>query len=134
MTVLVQREVADRILSPPHAKTYGPLSVGMQHYASPRSGFLVPPGAFRPPPKVHSRAIGLEWREGVEDDWDFIAFVGRAFASRRKKLINNLTSAMPHRTRSDLEQAMQVSGLDLGLRPENLSPNQFLALWRALRD
>jgi len=132
VTVMLQKEVADRILAPPGTKAYGPLTVGIRHYAIVRSGFVVRPGAFRPPPRVHSRIVRLEWRENVPDAPDFIAFVGRSFSSRRKKLINNLASMFPARHRRDLEASLEDVGLSPDVRPENLTPGQFFALWQSL--
>jgi 16S rRNA (adenine1518-N6/adenine1519-N6)-dimethyltransferase len=132
VTVLVQKEVADRILAPPGTRTYGPLSVGIQHYATPKGGILVPPGAFRPPPRVFSRVVRLDWRPEAEDVAGFRGFVSGAFAARRKKLLNNLTAMFPGRTRPELEAVLASLGLSTDLRPEKLSPSQLLSLWKAL--
>lgn len=132
VTVLVQKEVADRILAPPRSRVYGPLSVGIQHYAIPRSGFLVPPGAFRPPPRVHSRVIRIDWRESVPDAPGFRAFVNRVFSARRKTLLNNLAAMFPERGKTELETRLADLGLDPGNRADSLTPTQLFALWEDL--
>jgi 16S rRNA (adenine1518-N6/adenine1519-N6)-dimethyltransferase len=132
VTVLVQKEVADRILAPPRSRVYGPLSVGIQRYAIPRTGFLVPPGAFRPPPRVHSRVIRLDWRDGVADAPGFRAFVSRVFSARRKTLLNNLVAMFPDRGKPELERRLEELGLDPGSRADSLTPGQLFAIWQAM--
>ena len=132
VTVLVQKEVAERILASPGTRVYGPLSVGIQHYAIPKGGFQVAPGAFRPPPKVHSRVVRLDWRAHVADVPGFRTFVGGAFSSRRKKLFNNLIAMFPGKGKEELAAALTACGLPPDIRPEGLTPGQFLALWRIL--
>jgi len=132
VTVLVQKEVADRILAPPGTRVYGPLSVGIQFYAHVRGGLLVPPGSFKPQPRVYSRVVRLEWRPEVPEAPAFRTFVTRAFSSRRKKLVNNLLPMYPGRSRKALEDVLRLSDIDVGARPESLTPSQFFALWTSL--
>jgi 16S rRNA (adenine1518-N6/adenine1519-N6)-dimethyltransferase len=95
--LMVQREVADRIVAAPGSRDYGLLSVTVQMYGPPVSLFTLPPGAFSPPPDVHSTVF--RWRFaprfaelGVEEG-AFFRFVRRAFAQKRKTLVNNLRAA-----------------------------------------
>ena len=76
---MIQKEVAERIIAKPGDDAYGPLSVLLQYYAVPVFGFTVPPGAFRPKPKVDSAVIRLEWKPGVQEARDFTDFVHQAF-------------------------------------------------------
>lgn len=133
VTVMLQREVAERIRAKPGSPDYGPLSLLIQYYATPIWGFTVSPGAFKPRPKVDSAVIRLEWRHGVADNPGFTDFVHRAFGSRRKKLLNNLTSMFPERTRSDLENILRDSGIDPAARAETLSLEAFLRVYNRLR-
>jgi 16S rRNA (adenine1518-N6/adenine1519-N6)-dimethyltransferase len=134
VTIMVQKEVADRILAGPGRKDYGPLSVGVQHYARVEPGFVLPPGAFKPPPKVQSRMIRLEWRPDVADNPAFIRFVRHAFASRRKKLVNNLAAIVPGSSREHRAQMLERAGAHENARPEELSPEQFLRLFSEIED
>ncbi len=65
VTIMLQKEVADRLRASAGSKDYGPLSLLIQYYATPIRGFTVPPGAFTPRPKVDSAVIRLEWKPGV---------------------------------------------------------------------
>ena len=132
VTVMVQKEVADRILAEPGTRQYSPLSIGIQYYADVAPGFTVPPGAFAPTPKVQSRVIRLTWHSDRPDSPKLIPFVGRAFASRRKKLINNLNAMYPEMNRQALTEVLENLSLNPDLRPENLSVKDFVRLHHAL--
>ena len=132
VTVMLQREVADRILAGPGGRQYGALSVATQYYAEIEGGFTVPPGAFTPPPKVHSRMLRLTWHANTADSPEFIVFVRRAFASRRKKLLNNIVPMFPGQGRTALIGILENEGIDRNARPEDLSVEAFTQLHRAL--
>ena len=133
VTVMIQKEVAERIRARAGSKSYGPLSVLLQYYATPTWGFTVPPGAFTPRPKVDSAVIRLDWRPNVPDAREFTDFVHRAFSSRRKKLVNNLAQMYPSRSREDVVQTLRASGLAEGVRAEELTVEQFLDVYNRLR-
>ncbi|MGB6193117.1 MAG: 16S rRNA (adenine(1518)-N(6)/adenine(1519)-N(6))-dimethyltransferase RsmA, partial [Terracidiphilus sp.] len=92
--LMMQREVADRVASQPGSRDYGALSVIAQMYGPVEKLLTLPPGAFSPPPEVHSSVI--RWRfaprfaELEVDETEFLDFVRRAFAQKRKTLSNNL--------------------------------------------
>lgn len=95
--LMVQREVADRIVADPGSRDYGLLSVTVQMYGPVERLFTLPPGAFSPPPDVHSTVF--RWRLaprfvelGVEES-PFLAFARQAFAQKRKTIANNLRAA-----------------------------------------
>ncbi len=132
VTVMLQKEVADRILAEPGTSQYSPLSIGIQYYAEVTPGFTVPPGAFTPKPNVHSKVIRLTWRPDIPDSPDLIAFVRRAFSSRRKKLINNLAGMFPHMDRQGFIEALESCTLNPNARPENLSVEDFKKLHQVL--
>ena len=132
VTVMLQREVADRILATPGGRQYGALSVGTQYYATIEGGFQVPPGAFTPPPKVHSRMVRMTWNRNVADSPEFIIFVRRAFASRRKKLLNNLSPIFPGMGRAELIGILEREGINSNARAEDLSVEAFVRLHRTL--
>ena len=130
---LVQREVAERMVATPGSKDYGALSVNLQAIATMEIVRHVPPGAFRPPPKVESAVVKVVPRpDPIADAGElkrFRTFVQGLFGMRRKQLGNALRSV------SDLtgEQAaavLQSLDIDPKARPETLSPAQFVALMR----
>jgi 16S rRNA (adenine1518-N6/adenine1519-N6)-dimethyltransferase len=129
VTVMLQKEVAERIRAKAGSHDYGPLSVLIQYYATPVRGFTVPPGAFTPRPKVDSAVIRLEWKPGVADNGPFTDFVHHAFGSRRKKLLNNLVSIFPQKTREELTAALEAAGVSRDARAETLSVEQFLGVY-----
>jgi 16S rRNA (adenine1518-N6/adenine1519-N6)-dimethyltransferase len=133
VTIMVQKEVAERIRAQPGSKDYGPLSVLVQYYATPKWGFTVPPGAFVPPPKVDSAVIHLDWRPDTPDFPKFTDFVHRAFGARRKKLLNNLTTIFPAKTREEMANVLVVEGLSRDARAETLSVDDFLRVYNRLR-
>ena len=129
VTVMLQKEVAERILATPSTRDYGPLSVLVQYYAAPTLGFTVPPGAFTPPPKVDSAVIRLDWKPGVPDFPAFTDFVHRAFSSRRKKLVNNLGAILHSCSKDELAELLRDSGIPLDARAETLSVEDFLRVY-----
>jgi 16S rRNA (adenine1518-N6/adenine1519-N6)-dimethyltransferase len=125
VTIMVQKEVAERLHAKPSTPAYGPLSVLVQYYATVKYGFTVAPGAFKPPPKIDSAVIRLEWRPQIPDAQPFTDFVHHAFASRRKKLANNLLGMFPTLDRDDVERRIQSAGIEVSARPEELSVDEF---------
>ena len=133
VTVMLQKEVADRIRAKPGDPDYGPLSILMQYYAEPVWGFTVPPGAFTPRPKVDSAVIRLEWKREVPTDEAFTDFAQLAFAARRKKLVNNLAAMANSPPREALEHLLEAEGIRVDARPETLSVEAFLGLYKRLQ-
>jgi 16S rRNA (adenine1518-N6/adenine1519-N6)-dimethyltransferase len=88
--VLVQLEVAERLVARPGTRDYGLLTVETQLFTTPEILFRVPPSAFSPPPKVESAAVRLEPRPVPPGAAGFLEFAGRAFRHKRKTLRNNL--------------------------------------------
>jgi 16S rRNA (adenine1518-N6/adenine1519-N6)-dimethyltransferase len=135
MGLLVQREVANRLVARPGTRDYGYLTVFTQMYSSPRTVLQVPPGAFSPVPKVHSALVRFEMRVGDRgvspaDEEEFISFLKQSFAYKRKKLLNSLSPMYP---RQKVEQEIQRLGLPLEIRAEQLSLEQFVAAFSGLR-
>jgi 16S rRNA (adenine1518-N6/adenine1519-N6)-dimethyltransferase len=99
MVIMVQREVADRIAAAPGGRDYGLLSATCQLYANVEKLLTLPPGAFAPPPKVHSTVLRLtiapRWQELGVSLKDFIDFLRLAFSQKRKTLTNNLKARYP---------------------------------------
>lgn len=136
LTLMVQREVAERITASPGRKEYGALSVLIQMVARPSIKFMVRPPAFFPPPKVESAVIQLSWKKErslnvEEEDW-IQKVVKASFSHRRKTLINSLNYSgliLP----PEPGRRIQAAGIDPGRRPETLSIEEFVRLAKALR-
>ena len=127
MTIMVQREVADRIISAPGTKEYGILSIAVQLFAEARKLFDVPPTAFWPVPKVTSSVIRLDIRSypGFKAEKEaFFRVVRAAFGQRRKTVLNALTAGLDI-PKSEMSEILKIAGVDEGLRPENLSIRDF---------
>jgi 16S rRNA (adenine1518-N6/adenine1519-N6)-dimethyltransferase len=124
--VMVQREVADRMLAPPGSKTYGVPSVVVGLHARGSRAFTVPPQVFEPRPRVESAVVLLERVDPDPSTERAIALAGAAFGQRRKMLRRSLTSAL-----ADPAATLAAAGIDPTLRAEDLSPNDFIAIARA---
>jgi 16S rRNA (adenine1518-N6/adenine1519-N6)-dimethyltransferase len=127
MHFMLQREVVDRMVAKPSTPAYGRLSVMLQTRFRMKKLFGVAPGAFRPPPKVESAVVRMEpMPKGELPEMDqkiFADLVRRAFSARRKTLRNAL----------GLEPAdFEALGIDPMLRPENLSPTDYIRIAQLL--
>lgn len=116
---MLQREVVERMVAAPSTPQYGRLSVMLQARFAMERLFVVAPGAFRPPPKVESALVRMRPLGAPEPPAAFAALVRRAFSARRKTLRNALGLA---------PQELAALGLDPALRPENLSPQDYLRI------
>ena len=139
ITVMVQKEVADRIRSGPDTKEYGALSLAVQYYAKPEIVTQVGAHAFFPRPNVDSTVLCLRAYETppVEADERFLfALIRAAFNQRRKTLANALSHGFRYEdrtlTREEVTQALRALGLSETIRGEALSLEQFAALSREL--
>ncbi len=140
LVILVQREVADRIAAKPGSSDYGLLSATAQLYARVEKLFTLPPGAFSPPPKVHSTALRLTMAPRQQElglnshaltNNGFIDFLRLSFGQKRKTLWNNLKS---NYAEPELRAAMIKAKVKPTARAEVLTLEQSAALFRALRN
>jgi 16S rRNA (adenine1518-N6/adenine1519-N6)-dimethyltransferase len=137
MTVMLQKEVADRISTGPGSREYGYLSVMVQYYCIATKLFEVSPSAFTPVPRVQSAVVRLTVRERpaveVLDEARFFALVRAAFAQRRKTILNNLKAAARSLQFTEaLESALEAASVAPQRRAETLSLEEFAALSWAL--
>jgi 16S rRNA (adenine1518-N6/adenine1519-N6)-dimethyltransferase len=127
LTLMLQKEVAERISASPGGKEYGYLSVLVQLYAEPRMDFVVPSEAFSPKPEVDSAVITLIIRDrraiSLRDEAFFMQVVKAAFSQRRKTLRNSLKQLGISKEKMDA--VMSATGIDLGRRAETLSVKEF---------
>ena len=131
-TLMLQREVADRLVAAPGLKEYGVLSILIQHAADVDTVLKLPAGAFRPPPKVLSSLVRLRFREprpAVHDEAFFARLVQAVFTRRRKTLANALLAMEDGRPISRRPaEALAAADLDGSRRPETLSIAEFARL------
>ncbi len=131
LVVTVQQEVARRIVAGPASTDYGLLTLLVRLHADARMAMRIPPGAFLPPPRVHSAVVVLTPRAPptITDPDLLDRLLHAAFGQRRKQLRNAWGSLAP---RAALERAARTSGLDLTRRGEELSLEEFCAFAEAL--
>ena len=129
VTVMVQKEVAQRIAATPGSADYSAFTVFCQYYAEPELLFDVPAHCFLPQPKVTSAVISLKVRKNRE--WDildqdiFFCTVRASFAMRRKKLSNGLASGFPELGKTGAAEVIEAAGFDANVRGETLSIPEF---------
>jgi 16S rRNA (adenine1518-N6/adenine1519-N6)-dimethyltransferase len=132
VTVMVQKEVAQRIAAKPGAADYSAFTVFCQYYAEPELLFDVPAGCFMPAPKVTSAVVQLKVRK--ERNWNildqdiFFRTVRASFAMRRKKLANGLASGFPELGKTGAAEVIAACGLDANVRGETLDIPAFAAI------
>ncbi len=135
IVIMVQKEVADRIAAEPGGSDYGILSATAQLNARVENLFTLPPGAFAPPPKVHSSVLRLtidpqQEKLGVAGD-GFIDFLRLSFGQKRKTLWNNLKE---NYEAASLKRALAEAKVKPTARAETLSLEESAAVYRALRN
>ena len=133
IVIMVQKEVADRIAAQPGGRDYGVLSATSQLYARVENLFTLPPGAFLPPPKVHSSVVRLtidpqQERLGVAGD-GFTDFLRQSFGQKRKTLWNNLRAKYDE---TGLKRALAEAHVKPTARAETLTLEESAAVYRAL--
>lgn len=132
--LMVQREVAERIAAVPGSRDYGLLTVTAQMYGTVESLFTLPPGAFTPPPQVHSTVF--RWRFAPRfaalnvGEHDFLAFARKAFAQKRKTLANNLRASGYAPTQ--IRDALAQTAIEPLARTETLSLEELASVFHVL--
>ena len=138
ITIMVQKEVADRMQEGPGSKDYGALSLAVQYYAKPEIVANVPPNCFIPRPNVGSAVIRLTRHDvppvEVKDEAYMFALIRASFNQRRKTLLNGLTNAGNLGvTKEQILAALEQMGLPATIRGETLTLEQFGELSNILR-
>ncbi len=143
--VVMQLEVAERVVSKPSRRDYGYLSVASQLFSQPKILLKIPPGAFRPRPKVSSALVEMKFpgpsaemnfvrnsREPIAQK--FLSFIHQCFAQKRKTLANNLKNyfAASDSPLGDIPDLLSSALIPVGARAEELTLAQFVALYRAV--
>lgn len=134
LILLLQKEVADRILAQPGQNNFSAMSIRLQFLANCHSVCEVPPNCFDPPPKVNSKVIAIEpikpeRRISQELEVQVDLIIRKAFIARRKKLRNTLVGLA---SRNELERLAESNGISLNQRPQELSKMEWLSLAKGL--
>ena len=136
VTVMVQKEVAQRIAAKPGTADYSAFTVFCQYYAQPQLLFDVPAHCFLPQPKVTSAVVTLKVRENrpwqIDDEKIFFRLIRASFAMRRKKLSNGIASGFPELGKAGAEQVILEAGFDANVRGETLGIPEFAAIANAI--
>jgi 16S rRNA (adenine1518-N6/adenine1519-N6)-dimethyltransferase len=132
--IVIQQEVAERIVAAPGRRDYGYLSVVSRWFGRPEIVFPIPPEAFQPPPKVYSALVhfrmpGERAHIRVDDETAFLEFVKECFAQKRKTLRNNLRA----RLGTKVDDVLSEAAVPPGARAEELSVAQLAELFRLVR-
>ena len=132
--IVIQLEVAARIVAPPGCRDYGYLSAFCQFYSKPEIVLRIPPGAFRPPPRVTSALVQMDLPGeraslGIENEPEFLRFVRISFGQKRKTLRNNLRAISSD---EKISVSLSAGSIRPDARAEQLSLLQFAALSRSL--
>ena len=138
ITIMVQKEVAERMQQTPGSKEYGALSLAVQYYAKPEIVANVPPNCFMPRPKVGSAVIRLTLHQNpvieVEDEEFMFRLIRASFNQRRKTLINGIGNAPNINVgKEEVKAALEEMGLSENIRGEMLSLEEFARLSNLLR-
>jgi 16S rRNA (adenine1518-N6/adenine1519-N6)-dimethyltransferase len=132
--VMLQKEVADRLVAVPGGEGYGALAIQVQLLADVDRLLALPPGAFRPPPAVTSALVRLRFRPAAADVGDHAVFqrlVRGLFHQRRKTLLNSLRPIVAASAHS-ADQVLERAGLNPSRRPETLTVDEMARLTRAV--
>jgi 16S rRNA (adenine1518-N6/adenine1519-N6)-dimethyltransferase len=131
VTVMIQKEAADRLCTPVGSRDSGAITVCTNYYAQVRQLFNVSRGSFMPAPNVDSTVIRLDIREypavTVSDEKKFFKMVKAAFAQRRKTALNSISSGMGL-SKTQVAEALRASGLDENVRAEKLTMDELALL------
>jgi 16S rRNA (adenine1518-N6/adenine1519-N6)-dimethyltransferase len=136
-TLMFQREVAERICALPSSRPYGALSVLVQSFAEAWILFGVPPGSFRPVPKIQSKVLRLRpfevprWKAAGVDYERFRKLVHAGFAARRKTIVNSLAVGL-QRDSGGLHEALEEAGIDAAMRPQQVGVDAWVRLAAAI--
>lgn len=138
ITVMIQKEVAERMAAKPSSKSYGSLTIAVQYYTDAKIVMAVPKTVFTPRPNVDSSILKLELRDEplvhVKNEDFFFTVVRASFAQRRKTLRNNLSSYFKDMDKAVLQDVFEQTGINGSRRGESLHIEEFAQLADALYE
>ena len=136
ITVMIQKEVADRLVTEPGKGDTGAITYAINYYTNPKRVLEVPNTSFIPAPKVNSSVIQLkvlkEPSVEVQNEQKLFELIKAAFMQKRKTLANAITNSGKYGSKEQIEKAIEELGLDLRIRPEKLTLEQFATLSKFL--
>lgn len=137
VTVMIQKEVADRLCAAPNSAEYGAITAACAYYAKTEKCFSVPPSSFVPAPKVTSEVIKMHiYKEPpvkMEDEKNFFRVIRGAFAKRRKTLVNSLSGETAKVSKGEIEAAIVALGYRADVRGETLGIVDFARISDAVK-
>lgn len=130
ITVMVQKEVADRIIAKPGSKNYSALSVFIDYYTKPEIILEVPKTVFMPQPNVNSAVVKLDVKKDkyAGDKDKFFKVVKQSFAMRRKTLLNCLSKGDFEMNKDEIKEMLETIEIDPGIRSEQLGVDEFIRI------
>ena len=135
LTVMVQKEAADRLAAAPGTRASSAISCAVSYYAKSKMMFTAAPGSFYPAPKVTSAVVRMDIRPTpavqVEDEDGYFALIRAAFGQRRKTAANAIASGLG-RSKESVIAAIEAAGFDARIRPEALTLEDFAKIQQAL--
>ena len=136
ITVMVQKEAADRLAATPGTRASSAISCAVSYYATSKMMFTAAPGSFYPAPKVTSAVVRMDIRPTpavqVEDEEGYFALIRAAFGQRRKTAANAIASGLSL-PKENVIHAIEAAGFDARIRPEALTLEDFAAIQQALK-
>ena len=136
LTVMVQKEAADRLAATPGTRASSAISCAVSYYATSKMMFTAAPGSFYPAPKVTSAVVRMDIRPTpavqVEDEEGYFALIRAAFGQRRKTAANAIASGLSL-PKENVIHAIEAAGFDARIRPEALTLEDFSAIQQALK-
>lgn len=134
ITVMVQKEVADRIIAKPGSKNYSALSVFIDYYTEPEIILEVPRTVFMPQPNVESAVVRLDLKKElpIGDRDKFFKVVKQSFSMRRKTLLNCLSKGGFRMTKEEIKEKLEAIEIDPGIRAERLGVKEFLRITESI--
>ncbi len=137
ITVMVQKEAADRMSAQPGSRESGAISYAVTYFSEPELLFKVAPSSFTPPPKVTSAVMRLQVRKNaavdIEDEKGYFEIIRAAFSQRRKTALNSISSGL-HLPKDVVSKAIENAELPIKARPENLTLEDFAKLQKSLAE
>ena len=129
ITVMIQKEVADRLVTKPGTGDTGAITYAIHYYTNPKRVLEVPNTAFIPEPKVNSTVINLEVlkepKVAVKDEKKLFDVIKTAFMQKRKTLLNALANSNKYGSKEKIDKTLELLGIDNRIRPEKLTLEEF---------